>query len=116
MQIVRCNMSMSIDGFISGPGHLDDGFNRVQDWLHQVFAWRENHGLEGGARGIDSDVFEAMYANIGAYVMGRGIQSSLECWAWIRRVTRLAERSAPRGRADSACAPRIRRGRTDRGS
>jgi dihydrofolate reductase len=73
VQIVRCNMSVSIDGFISGPGHLDDGFNRVQDWLHQVFAWRENYGLEGGARGVDSDVFEAMYANIGAYVMGRGM-------------------------------------------
>src|SRR6266545_340949 len=29
MPIVSCNMSVSVDGFISGPGHLDAGVNRI---------------------------------------------------------------------------------------
>jgi dihydrofolate reductase len=73
MQIVSCNMSVSVDGFISGPEHLDAGFNRVQEWIHRIFAWRERYGLEGGAKDPDSDLFESLHANIGAYVMGRGM-------------------------------------------
>lgn len=73
MQIVTCNMSVSIDGFVSGPGHLDEGFNRVQDWVHRLFASRERYGLEGGAQDVDSALFETIYANVGAYVMGRGM-------------------------------------------
>jgi dihydrofolate reductase len=66
-------MSMSVDGFISGPEHLDSGFDRVQDWVHRIFAWRDRYGIEGGAQDPDSDLFETLYANIGAYVMGRGM-------------------------------------------
>jgi dihydrofolate reductase len=73
MQIVSCNMSVSVDGFISGPEHLDAGFDRVQDWAHRVFAWRDRYGIEGGAQDPDSDLFETLYASIGAYVMGRGM-------------------------------------------
>jgi dihydrofolate reductase len=73
MPVVSCNMSMSVDGFISGPEHLDAGFDRVQDWVHRVFAWRDRYGIEGGAKDTDSDLFETLYANIGAYVMGRGM-------------------------------------------
>jgi dihydrofolate reductase len=71
MTIVRCNMSVSVDGFISGPEHLDEGFDRVQDWAHRVFAWREREGVDGGAKDPDSELFETLYANVGGYVMGR---------------------------------------------
>jgi dihydrofolate reductase len=73
MSIVSCNMSVSVDGFISGPEHLDAGFDRVQNWVHRLFAWRERYGIDGGANDTDSDLFETLYANTGAYVMGRGM-------------------------------------------
>jgi hypothetical protein len=33
----------------------------------------DRQGIEGGANDTDSDLFETLYANIGAYVMGRGM-------------------------------------------
>jgi dihydrofolate reductase len=38
-----------------------------------VFAWRDRYGMEGGAKDTDSDLFETLYTNMGAYVMGRGM-------------------------------------------
>lgn len=73
MPLVTCSMSVSIDGLISGPEHLDDGFHRVQDWAHRAFAWRERYGLEGGEKNVDSDLLSAMHANVGAFVMGRSM-------------------------------------------
>lgn len=81
MSIVSCNMSVSIDGYISGPEHLDHGFDRVQDWVHRIFASRDRHDSEGGARNVDSELFEALYADVGAYVMGRALfDTGEEAW------------------------------------
>jgi dihydrofolate reductase len=71
-QLVTADMTMSLDGFTSGPEHLDDGFNRIMDWAHQAFAFRERYKLGGGEKNIDSEVIEGIIkSDAGAFIMGR---------------------------------------------
>jgi dihydrofolate reductase len=71
MGIVTADMSVSLDGFISGPKDLDDGFYRVQEWIGEAFSWREQQGMEGGEANRDSEIFAEKVEQTGAYVMGR---------------------------------------------
>jgi dihydrofolate reductase len=64
MQVVTSSISVSIDGFLSGPRHHDEGLHRVQDWVHRIFGG-------GEADGAETALLESLYANVGAYVMGR---------------------------------------------
>jgi dihydrofolate reductase len=73
MTIVISDMSISLDGFISGPKHLDEGFYRVQHWIGEALAWREQQGIEGGEENRDSEMFDEKVEQTGAYVMGRGM-------------------------------------------
>lgn len=70
MPIVTCDMTISLDGFISGPNHLDYGFMSIMDWIHQTMVWRERYGLEGGDA-VDQEALAKSFANVGAFVMGR---------------------------------------------
>src|SRR5687767_6376382 len=72
------DISMSLDGFITGPNPgvsngLGDGGERLHEWLIELSSWREMHGLEGGKEGEDSDVVAGAYDTAGAIVMGRGM-------------------------------------------
>jgi len=67
---VTCDMTVSLDGFTSGPEHLDQGFMSIMDWAHQAMAFRERFGFEGGDN-VDDHAVTAVFENSGAYVMGR---------------------------------------------
>jgi hypothetical protein len=56
MAVVTADMSISLDGFISGPKHLDEGIYRVQRWIGEALAWREQQGIEGGEQDRDSEI------------------------------------------------------------
>lgn len=76
MSDVFASISVSLDGFVAGPGDgpgnpLGDGGERLHEWVYPLAAWRERHGLPGGTAGPDSDVMAADWARTGAYVMGR---------------------------------------------
>jgi dihydrofolate reductase len=76
MSSVRCQISMSLDGFAAGPNQspenpLGEGGMRLHQWAFNTAAWREEHGLEGGERGPDSEAIEEGLEGIGAYIMGR---------------------------------------------
>jgi dihydrofolate reductase len=76
MSLVKSQISISLDGFVAGPNQslenpIGEGGMRLHEWVFETFAWRQQHGLEGGARTADSDVVQAASQNIGAYVMGR---------------------------------------------
>ncbi|GLY34208.1 deaminase reductase [Amycolatopsis sp. NBRC 101858] len=82
MTKVTAQMSVSVDGFYTGPRAADEvtgwmqgpeapGFFRVTRWAVDAAAWRERQGFAGGERSVDSDVVEEMFASAGAYVMGR---------------------------------------------
>lgn len=76
MTSVTCQMSVSLDGFVAGPNQsldnpLGEGGMRLHDWVFETASWRRQHGLDGGERTPDSEVVDEVFANIGAYIMGR---------------------------------------------
>jgi dihydrofolate reductase len=64
-------MSVSIDGFYSGPADIDAGFHRVTRWVIDTVAWRERLGFEGGEHNVNSEIVAETHEASGAYVMGR---------------------------------------------
>jgi dihydrofolate reductase len=73
---VRADISVSLDGFVTGPNDsvdlgLGEGGERLHEWIVGLASWREAHGMEGGEGGQDSDVMEEAIQNVGAVLMGR---------------------------------------------
>src|SRR4051794_25195099 len=85
MTKVTAQMSVSLDGFYTGPrdtrapkdmsgwmrGPEAPGFFRVTRWAVDAMAWRERQGFAGGEQSINSEIIGEMFAAAGAYVMGR---------------------------------------------
>ena len=76
MSKVFAEISMSLDGFVTGPNisleqPLGEGGERLHEWALRLASWRERHGLDGGETGVDDDVVAATLAATGAVVMGR---------------------------------------------
>jgi dihydrofolate reductase len=85
MTKVTAQMSVSLDGFYTGPrdtrepqsmsgwmeGPEAPGFFRVTRWAVDAAGWRERQGFAGGERSINSEIIEETFAAAGAYVMGR---------------------------------------------
>ena len=70
------DISISLDGFVAGPGQtleepLGRGGESLHRWAFGARAWRESHGLSGGERNADSELMEDLLRNRGATVMGR---------------------------------------------
>jgi dihydrofolate reductase len=73
---VTSDMTMSLDGFITGPNDsarlgLGEGGERLHEWMYDLASFHERHGREGGETGTDDDVLAEAFENVGAYVMGR---------------------------------------------
>ena len=76
MNKVIADMSMSLDGFITGPNDgvelpLGEGGERLHQWLYDLASWRERHGLDGGKANHDAEILDEAFRNTGAAVMGR---------------------------------------------
>jgi dihydrofolate reductase len=74
---VEC-FSISIDGYGAGPDQsvanpLGVGGEALHDWIVSTCAWRQMHGKEGGAIGIDDDFAARGAKNVGAWIMGRNM-------------------------------------------
>jgi dihydrofolate reductase len=73
---VTSDISMSLDGFITGPNDdvehpLGEGGERLHQWVYELASWRERHGLAGGETNRDAEVLDEAFRNVGAFVMGR---------------------------------------------
>lgn len=73
---VVSDISVSLDGFITGPKDgvdlpLGEGGERLHEWVYQLASWRERHGMAGGKTDPDSEVLDEAFRSIGAVVMGR---------------------------------------------
>jgi len=78
MSSIRCQISISLDGFVAGPNQslenpIGEGGLRLHEWVFGTAAWRRQHGLEDGEPGPDSDVVDEVVANVGAFIMGRNM-------------------------------------------
>jgi dihydrofolate reductase len=76
VSLVRCQLSISLDGFVAGPNQsLDDplgeGGMRLHQWAFATESWRAQHGGRGGARNADAEVVDEMTRGVGAHIMGR---------------------------------------------
>ena len=78
MSRLRLWITMSLDGFVAGPGQDADnplgiGGMHLHEWVFPLAAWRETQGFEGGEVNESTPVVESSRANIGATVMGRNM-------------------------------------------
>jgi dihydrofolate reductase len=78
MSKLRCQISVSLDGFTAGPNQseenpLGEGGMALHEWVFKLDAWRQAHGREGGETNASSEVIEEATANVGASVMGRNM-------------------------------------------
>ncbi len=78
MSKLRFNITMSLDGFVAGPGQSEEnplgvGGMELHQWLLPLAAFREPHGEEGGDVNASTPVVEAWLENVGATVMGRNM-------------------------------------------
>jgi dihydrofolate reductase len=77
MSKVRTHISVSLDGYAAGPNEthenpLGEGGEQLHDWVFELKAWRQPHGMEGGVENVSSAVLEEADDNVGAEIMGRG--------------------------------------------
>jgi dihydrofolate reductase len=75
---VRCNISISLDGYAAGPNQslenpLGEGAERLHDWVVGLEVWRKAHGMEGGEVNASTPVLAESIANVGAGIMGRNM-------------------------------------------
>jgi dihydrofolate reductase len=75
---LRCQISISLDGFAAGPNQSEDyplgeGGEDLHEWVLRLAAWRKPHGREGGEVNASSPVFEEMLETVGSTVMGRNM-------------------------------------------
>jgi dihydrofolate reductase len=83
MTRVVFDVSVSVDGFLAGPDAsleqpLGAGAEVLHEWAFAARRFREQHGLEGGEDGPDSDVVDEHLRATGATVMGRRMFSGGE--------------------------------------
>jgi dihydrofolate reductase len=78
MARLRCQISVSLDGFVAGPNPseenpLGEGGEQLHEWVVALAAWREPHGREGGEVNASTPVVEELFSNVGATIMGRNM-------------------------------------------
>lgn len=78
MSKLRFKISMSLDGFIAGPGQsvenpLGIGGGRLHEWVFRLAVFRALFGMQGGEVNESTPVVEESIAGIGATVMGRNM-------------------------------------------
>ncbi len=83
----RCQISISLDGFVAGPNQsvenpLGEGGESLHDWVVPLASWREAHDKSGGEENPSTRVFEEANANIGAAVMGRNMFGPIGGGPW----------------------------------
>src|SRR6516225_5652528 len=78
MSKLRLTITMSLDGYASGPEQSEEnplgvGGTELHEWFFPLREFREMHGEEGGEVNASSGVVEERRANIGATIMGRNM-------------------------------------------
>ena len=70
------DISISVDGFLAGPNAsleepLGVGGGALHEWAFATKRFREQHGLDGGEEGVESDLVDERLRATGATLMGR---------------------------------------------
>ena len=75
---IRFNVSISLDGYMAGPGQSEEdplgvGGMELHNWLFDLEAWRESHGESGGRVDESTPVVHELETGYGSVVMGRNM-------------------------------------------
>jgi dihydrofolate reductase len=78
MAKLRFSITMSLDGYVAGPGQslehpLGEGGTGLHDWALATRSWRAAHAQDGGETGLDDDRAARWNENVGATIMGRNM-------------------------------------------
>jgi dihydrofolate reductase len=78
MSKLRLSITMSLDGYVAGPGQSEDdplgvGGLELHEWFFPLKEFREMHGEQGGETNASSAVVAERRAGIGATIMGRNM-------------------------------------------
>lgn len=77
------SFTISLDGFGAGPNQslqnpLGVGGEGLHAWLLDTRTFKQTHGGEGGATGIDDDFAARGMENVGAWILGRNMFGPIE--------------------------------------
>jgi dihydrofolate reductase len=72
------SFAVSLDGYSAGPyqdlqNPLGVRGVELMEWFFNTRSWRQMHGQEGGETGIDNDIAEQGFENVGAWILGRNM-------------------------------------------
>ena len=75
---VKCQISISADGFLAGPNQgeehpLGEGGMALHDWAFKLRAFPEIHGRQGGETNVSDEILREAAAGTGAVIMGRNM-------------------------------------------
>jgi dihydrofolate reductase len=78
MSRLRLSITMSLDGYISGPEQSEEnpigvGGIALHDWAFPLKVFQDMHGGEGGEVNASSAVVQERWENVGATIMGRNM-------------------------------------------
>ena len=82
---VVLDITMSLDGFIAGPNDgpenpLGDGGERLHEWVYDLAAFRQPHGLAGGETNNDSEILDEAFNRSGAIICGKRMFDAADGW------------------------------------
>src|SRR5215470_4758688 len=72
------SFSISLDGFGAGPGQdlnhpLEVRGPEIFSWFFQTDVFKKMYGPEDGDRGVDNDMAQKSFENVGAWILGRNM-------------------------------------------
>jgi len=72
------SFALSIDGYGAGPDQdlrnpLGGNGPDLMEWFLHSRVWRQMHGLADGETGVDNEMAEQGFANVGAWILGRNM-------------------------------------------
>ena len=72
------SFSMSLDGFSAGPDQslqhpLGVNGPELMQWFMHTRTWRAMQGQPGGETGVDDEIAQRGFGNIGAWILGRNM-------------------------------------------
>jgi dihydrofolate reductase len=78
MKVSVLCFATSLDGYGAGPHQdlqnpLGVGGPAMFEWFFPTRVWRQMQGHEGGETGIDNQMAERGFANVGAWILGRNM-------------------------------------------
>jgi dihydrofolate reductase len=72
------SFALSVDGYGAGPDQdlqnpLGVNGPDLMEWFLHSRVWRQMHGLADGETGVDNEMAEQGFANVGAWILGRNM-------------------------------------------